>query len=144
MTNNFLINKTVFDKIRFDENISKYGHEDTLFGFELKKENIAIHHIDNPLEHIGLETSGRIIAKEKEGIDNLYSIILAHESANEITEDITLLRYYRLAKKLHITPVLAYAYRRFHNRIERNLTGKKPSLLLFDLYKLGYLSSLEK
>ena len=142
MTNNFLIHKNVFNTVRFDENISTYGHEDTLFGFELKKRGIEIHHIDNPLKHIGLEPAERILAKEKEGIENLYAVILKHRYAKEIAEDITLLKYDRLAKKLHITTVLAYFYRRFQNTIEQNLTGEKPSLCLFDFYKSGYLSLL--
>jgi len=33
MTNNFLIRKDILDKIRFNEDLTKYGHEDTLFGF---------------------------------------------------------------------------------------------------------------
>ena len=143
LTSNFLIHKNIFNQIRFDENISKYGHEDTLFGFELKKRGITIHHIDNPLEHIGLETSERIIAKEKEGIENLYFVILKHNHATEITEDITLLKYYRLLRKLHAAPVSAYLYRKFHEKIEQNLTSEKPSLLLFDFYKLGYLCQLK-
>ena len=55
MTNNFVIPKAIFQQIKFDENLTQYGHEDTLFGMELKARNIPILHLDNPLEHIGLE-----------------------------------------------------------------------------------------
>ncbi|MBK5286467.1 MAG: glycosyltransferase, partial [Bacteroidia bacterium] len=36
MTNNFLISKKIFLENRLDESLSGYGHEDTLFGFQLK------------------------------------------------------------------------------------------------------------
>ena len=32
MTNNFLIPKVLFEKIKFDEGLRQYGHEDTIFG----------------------------------------------------------------------------------------------------------------
>jgi glycosyltransferase involved in cell wall biosynthesis len=142
MTNNFLIHKDTFNSIRFDESISTYGHEDTLFGFELKKQGIRIHHINNPLEHIGLEENHHFIAKTKTGIDNLHFIILKHQYADEMTEDIALLKSFRLVKKLRLQKVLALLYRHLHTKIEQHLTGEKPSLLLFDLYKLSYLCSL--
>jgi len=34
MTNNFIISSELFQKVRFDESINKYGHEDTLFGID--------------------------------------------------------------------------------------------------------------
>src|SRR5688572_9063817 len=37
MTNNFLIPKNIMLGNPFDENIAGYGHEDTLFGFQLKR-----------------------------------------------------------------------------------------------------------
>ena len=55
MTNNFLISRIILSQIRFDESLVHYGHEDTLFGFELKKKGIPVIHIQNPLIHIGLE-----------------------------------------------------------------------------------------
>ncbi|MBK9012976.1 MAG: hypothetical protein IPM82_02230 [Saprospiraceae bacterium] len=55
MTNNFLIPRQLFLEIQFDETLRQYGHEDTLFGMELARRQVPIVHIDNPLEHIGLE-----------------------------------------------------------------------------------------
>ncbi len=39
-TNNFVIKKEVFKEIGFDERLRDYGHEDTLFGYELKREKL--------------------------------------------------------------------------------------------------------
>ncbi|MCH8554513.1 MAG: glycosyltransferase, partial [Schleiferiaceae bacterium] len=62
---NFLINKAIFNQIRFDNNLTQYGHEDTLFGQELKARGIPIHHIENPLLHLGLDTAIIFIEKTK-------------------------------------------------------------------------------
>lgn len=54
---NMLIPKKVFLAIKFDESITKYGHEDTLFGIMLEKEKKEILHINNPLYHKGIENN---------------------------------------------------------------------------------------
>ncbi|MDX9811847.1 MAG: glycosyltransferase, partial [Bacteroidales bacterium] len=56
-TFNVLIDKQVFSRLRFNEELKQYGHEDTLFGYQLKKAGIKILHIDNGLLHEGLETN---------------------------------------------------------------------------------------
>ncbi len=33
MTNNFLIQQVLLAKIKFDERLNQYGHEESLFGF---------------------------------------------------------------------------------------------------------------
>lgn len=43
MTNNFIISKKILGTIQFDERLVEYGHEDTLFGFELKKETLILY-----------------------------------------------------------------------------------------------------
>lgn len=71
-SNNFLIEKSVFKKIHFREEIKNYGHEDTLLGFDLFKNKIEILHIDNPLEHTGLEDSELFIKKNKSCFGNAF------------------------------------------------------------------------
>ena len=59
MTNNFLIPKSIFLAIRFEEALTQYGHEDTLFGMELQRRGVPIVHLANPLRHGGLEAEGK-------------------------------------------------------------------------------------
>lgn len=143
MTNNFLISKVLFNTIRFDEEINGYGHEDTLFGYELKKLNIKIIHIDNPLIHIGLEHNAYFIEKTKEGIKNLKYISGINNHEKVLIEDIKLLYYFKFCERMKIKKVLGFLFRNWQNRIEHNLTGEKPSLFLFDLYKLGYMCTID-
>ncbi len=136
MSGNFLIPKKIFQNIRFDERISKYGHEDTLFGIELKRKGIKIKHITNPLLHIGLEPSETFISKTEKSIENL---IFISENYNypELYNEIKLLS---TAKKIHLTkPLILFFFNIFQKQILRNLKSKKPRLFLFDFYKLAIL-----
>ena len=69
-----LYKKSVFEKIHFREDIKNYGHEDTLLGYDLSRAGIEIFHINNPLEHIGLEDSVVFIEKTKTALQSLFLI----------------------------------------------------------------------
>ena len=142
MTNNFLISKELFNKIRFNEFIRRYGHEDTLFGYELKKNNIEIIHIDNPLIHEGLEKNNDFIRKTQAGLNNLKIIIGQNGYLNDLISDITVLKYYNLLKVLRARYMLLFVYNSIKSRIIKNLCSRKPKLYLFDFFKLGYLTSI--
>ena len=73
-TFNVLIDRTVFSKFRFNEELQQYGHEDTLFSYQLKKAGIDIIHIDNGLFHEGLESNRDFLNKTKPGIENLSKL----------------------------------------------------------------------
>jgi glycosyltransferase involved in cell wall biosynthesis len=142
MTNNFIIPKSTFNKVRFNETIKGYGHEDTLFGYELMKCNITIIHIDNPVVHLGLESNEEFLRKTREGIKNLKRIMSINGNEKKLVKDITLLSYYKKIKSLGLDSVLRYIYTKNEHRLRKNLLSSKPNLFLFDLYKLGFLCSL--
>jgi glutaredoxin len=139
MTNNYVISKSIHNSIKFDEKISQYGHEDTLFGIELKRRKISVTHIDNTLEHIGLENNKEFLNKTNKGIKNLVYIIHEYDYP-ELFEDIKLLRIYNKTK--HYSFIFKFTYCAFGKIIRRLLRTKKPSLKLFDLYKLSYLHKI--
>lgn len=140
MTNNFLIPKTLFLSIKLDEELVGYGHEDTLFGIELRKRNINIYHINNPLCHIGLESVEEFLQKSKEGIKNLHQLI----NSGKIDKTVKLYRFYNLAKKVGLEIKILSYYNKNKNKLEEKFKKEKPNLKWFDLYKLGYLISLTK
>ena len=137
MTNNFLISKKLFNKIKFDEKITTYGHEDTIFGYELKKRNIKIIHIDNPLIHIGLEDNEHFLRKTKQGIENLKYLSKKFENEDNFFDDIKILKYYKIIKKLRLSFIINI----FKTKIIKNLKSNNPNLQLFDLYKLVLMLS---
>ena len=143
MTCNFLIDKNIFNTVKFDERLQGYGNEDTLFGIELKKKNITIRHIDNPLYHIGLETAEVFLSKIEEGLRNYHKINNLYNNDPEFINACKILRVEKKLEKWHIKILYKYFFILSRKIMYKNLGGKKPSLLIFDLYKLGYLCYME-
>lgn len=144
-SNNFLIEKQVFEKIHFREEIEKYGHEDTLLGYDLFKNKIEIFHIDNPVEHTGLEDSVIFIEKTRTALKSLHQITRNILPGDDVfIRQVHFLNRYKAITKFFPALFLSMFYKLFHRIIERNLEGKNPSLFFFDLYKLGFYATLKK
>ena len=142
MTNNFLISINLFNKIRFNEEMEGYGHEDTLFGYDLKRNNIGVLHIDNPLVHIGLESNSIFLTKTRESIRNLKIIFDQNGYEKMLVEDIKLLGYYQFFRKTKLDFVARFLFRISEKLLSKNLMSKNPNLFVFDMFKLGYLCAL--
>lgn len=136
MTGNFCIDKKLFDKILFNEKITEYGHEDTLFSFELAKRNKFIQHIDNPAFHLGLETADAFLKKTLIAIQNLH--YLEKLAYIELLQTIRLWKIYE--KFYFFKAVFKLLYLLTKKIFIKNLRGRKPNLLFFDLYKLFSLA----
>lgn len=139
LTCNFLIHKEIFKEIQFNEKLKQYGHEDTLFGFELQKRNINIQHIDNPLIHIQLEDVNEFLQKTKKGIDNLKKIYLEIENASTFVANVKLLKIYARLNRFGLSRFFAFVFKLVEPLLEKNLQSQNPNLLVFDFYKLGYM-----
>ena len=135
---NFMIRRKVFKSIRFDECITEYGHEDTLFGIELGKRRSCIRHIDNPLCHVGLEGNERFLEKTRAALRNLALLedcMLGHSS---------LLKLYGLLCRLGLDGVIARWFVCREQAITARLMKAAPSLRLFFAYKLGYYCRVKR
>ena len=136
MSGNFFIKKRLFKKISFDETIKGYGHEDTLFGIDLKNRGEVIKHINNPLEHLGIEDANVFIEKSKTAIINLSILI----KSGKIDDSVKVYKYYKSLKKNFLLPLFVFFYQLNKNSWIRNLHSNKPNIIYFDFLKLGYLS----
>ena len=139
MSCNFLIDKNIFDIVQFDERLRGYCNEDTLFGIELKKKGIIVSHIDNPLYHLGLENAEVYLAKIEEGLENYHKINFLYNNDPVFIEACKILRVEKKIKKLHLAKYFKRLFLVLRKMMYRNLVGKNPNLLIYDLYKLGYL-----
>ena len=131
--------KSIFSKIRFYEELKQYGHEDTLFGYQLKKAGIDILHIDNGLLHEGLETNRDFLTKTKLSIENLSKLYDIVTDLRTFSETATLLKYYNRLKILRLTRIFAGLFIRYRDRMERHLDSSDPSLKLLRFYKTSML-----
>lgn len=136
-TFNVVINRSVFSKIRFNEELKQYGHEDTLLGYQLKKAGVRILHIDNGLMHEGLETNKEFLNKTKLGIENLSILYDNVTDKKAFSEAVKLIRVYQKLKFLRLTRVLSAIFIRYRDRMEIKLDSNKISLILFGFYKMS-------
>jgi len=139
MTNNFLIHRSVFKIIKFDERIASYGHEDTLFGYLLKKAGIPIKHIENAILNGDLETNRDYLLKTQEGIKNLVKIVQFVNYDSDFIKDVSLLNFYRKVESTKLLKFVNIAYKLSRSLIIWLLLKGIVSIKLFDFYKLGYL-----
>lgn len=138
---NFLIQKKLFSLVKFNEAISQYGHEDTLFALDLRKNSVIIKNIDNSVYHLGLETSSTYLKKTEKAIEN--ALFLLQEGKIQ-KKDTRLLNKFLQVKFFRVSGLVATFYELFKKNLIKNLCSKNPSLLLFDIYKLGYLCKISK
>lgn len=138
----FLIRKDVMLKHPFEETVKDYGHEDTILGYAFRKHKISILYIDNPLIHLGLDSSPVFLQK---------SLMAARKYLNnpifknqEIADSVKLFRVLRKAEKYKLQQLIIWIFISFRTTMQKNLCGNKPSLFIFDCYRLGYLCLLHK
>ena len=141
LTLNFLVKKSVFKKVSFNENIPNLRHEDTLFSFDLMNSKIKIEHIENPILHLGLDFNIDFVTKSEQAIDNLKYLI-----DNNLIDS----RYVKMSalvidlKKYKLYLFVSSIYKTIKPLLLKNIYGKNPSLLLFDFYRVGYFCTIYK
>lgn len=140
LTLNFLIKKTVFDNVCFNEDIPNLRHEDTLFSYELMVNKIPVMHIANEVYHLGLDTSEVFIKKSEESVTGLQYLL----KNNYLPADY--LQIAKTKKRLNRYGVSFFAilaFRLLKKPFQNNLKSNTPSLFIFDIYRLGYFCTLK-
>jgi glycosyltransferase involved in cell wall biosynthesis len=135
---NFCIHNKVFSTIRFDETIKGYGHEDTWFGIALKENKISVVHIDNELFQVFIDDTAMYLEKSRNAVKNLYTLYTTSDKMS-MFEQIKLVRVFEKTKKMGLCSITVVLYELLQQTCEQNFYSKKPSLALFDFYRLGLL-----
>ena len=139
LTLNFLIKKCVFSKVQFNEVIPNLRYEDLLFSYHLKKENVNVLHLNNPVKHDGIETSEVFLKKTNESLVGL-KYLTDHQLIDPNYAKIT--RVYQLVQKYKLATFLKFVHKTTQIAFKKHLLGSNPSLFVYDLYRLGYFISL--
>lgn len=144
-TFNFLISKSIFNRVRFDESIRGYGHEDMLFGHQLRMLGYEFIQIENPLIHKGLDDNDIFIKKTEESTHNLF-LLQQSGRYTYLAEESKLLKSYLFIKRIGLIRLLAFKFNITKHMFRRQLCSKSPSLMVYDVYKLLFLckTSLSK
>lgn len=140
LTSNLLISRAVFKENRFSAIITKYGFEDLVFFYDLKIKNIPIFHIDNPAMHINLDSSKVFLKKTKIAIENLDFLT----NFEMVKGENRLLMQFAKVEKYGLTKTISKLFSYFKQDMEINLLSDKPSMTVFDMYRLGYFSKLKQ
>lgn len=133
---NFMIERDTFMKIRFNEELKQYGHEDTLLGYQLNKAGINILHINNGLIHDGVESNSEYLLKIKQGIENLSILCDKVTDRKTFASSVRLVRFYDNLSRIGLTYFLAGFYIRYRDRLEIALDSSKISLFKFALFRI--------
>lgn len=129
---NLYARRDIMEAHPFDSRFKAYGYEDVLFGKRLAECGIEVTHIDNPVLINEFEPNSVFVKKTEEAILTLCRFEQDLEGYSNLKTKVTTLgRYIPLS-------LFRLWHRIMKNKEKRNLTGSKPSLLLFKLYKLGF------
>lgn len=137
MSNNFLISKKIFEKINFDERIIEYGHEDTLFGYQLNKNKITVTHIDNPVLTRNYEDNDVYLSKTEKGISNLSDIVRYVNFDRDFTENNSLLRFHDKIIRSGTENLIYFLFILSKPMLRSALRSGYFRFWMFDFYKLG-------
>lgn len=133
---NFLIRRTLITQVPFNERFTKSGYEDVHYGRTLCQQGATILHIDNPLVLDDFEDNPAYLLKCER---NWRTLSLFRDELQGYSRLLSLAQ--------HLTPIapLIRLWHRLFGPIERrHLTGCRPTLFVFNLYRIGYFVSIEK
>lgn len=140
LTLNFLIHKSIFETVKFNEELPNLRHEDTVFSYDLMQRNIKILHIDNPIIHLGIDNFEIAIKKEQQSVIALKNLIDKKLISKEY---VSISKMYFKIRKYKLLFIFKLLFSLFEKKILKNLSSNNPSLLLFDLYRISYLCTLK-
>lgn len=135
---NLLIHRDAFMAVRFDAHCSHYGYEDALFGLDLQRKGISIAHIDNPLVHLGIDKNRSFLHKTETALRTLSTMgeLMQREAGPS--------KWTSRFRRLHLAGAVAGSFLMLRPLMRWNLLSSRPSLFLFNVYKLGYYCALTK
>lgn len=134
--NNIFLARDLFLRFPLQALRREYGHEDSVFGRQLKAAGIPVRHLDNPVLHAGLEPADVFLSKSRQAVENLYWLYCQQGYGSKTK----LVRLYRQLKSLRLLRPFLWGYKACERPILHKLQGPRPWLWLFDLYKLYWFA----
>ena len=139
MSANLMIRKEIFLHLNtMLENI--YG-DDLVLSQNLKNSDFSTIHLDNPIIHLGLETSEVFFKKSMQAVTTIVRL----EENDLIDPDLTKLqRTFISLRKNGFLPIALFVVRAMKFLLKRNLLGPIPFLYFLDLLKLEQYANEKK
>lgn len=137
-TFNFMASRSVLESVGFDTRCTDYGYEDALFGIEAERQGFRILHIDNPLQHNGINPSAAFLSNSETALRTLMAL------GPPMTERARVARMAKKMERKHLAPLVRCAFHILHPLLRSHLLSRHPSLKVFAFYKLGFYLTLLK
>lgn len=113
-----------------------YG-SDLLISHNLKKDDVNVIHIDNPVIHLGLESSSNYIKKSLEAVKTISML----ENIEKFESRFFVAR--SKLKRLYLLRLFQNTMKTFSPLILTNLKSGNPNIFLFDLYRLFHYNIIK-
>ncbi len=133
--NNALVKRELLLRYPLDECLSGYGHEDTRFGLELARAGVVVQHIDNPVQHDGLEPAAIFLEKSCQAVRNLAQVL----RTDGLGADTRLVRAATRLRRLRLAGVVRASLGALEPALRWHLLSARPSLRALDALKLCWL-----
>ncbi len=136
-SNNFIIKKSVFERLKFDEQIKNYGYEDVVFGLEAKKMGFKMLTIDNPVIHQDIKSNKAFLDDVDQALENLLKIIDIKKDL-KIVDFVGISKKYTMLAKFGLAKLLSIRNRKITNSLRNSLiiNPNQNSNILLSIYKL--------
>jgi len=142
-TNNFVIRKSLMMKFPFSEELKGYGHEDTLFGFVLRKNQINILNIDNPVENPLLDSNSDFLQKTDNALKNLLHAYQLSDCDVDFLKSNKLLNLYMKLDE-NILSLVRFFFKPSRFILHYFLKKGWFTLTMFDLYRFLTLNEIAR
>ena len=138
---NFCLAKSVFNSVQFREEIVGYGHEDTAFGLDLQRAGFQLVQMENPLCYLQMDSSAQFLMKSRSALENLWAL---YRQEPETFGELPMLRLHGKLRSWGADQLGIKIFELIQKPLEKHLLGPRPSLQIFDLYRLLYLCKISR
>lgn len=131
---NFLVSKSVFNTIKFDDTLVNYGYEDVLFSINFENQFGDYIIINNPVTITDVDTNEDFLLKTSEAMQNLAILYMQRRILPK--NNVRLLLVFEELKSKKMVNAFYSLFKNALPMVSYQLVGSNPSLKLFQLFKL--------
>ncbi len=139
-TGNFMVRRSLYERVRFDETLNGYGREDQLFSLNLRDVKARILKINNPTVHQGKELNQEYLRKIEESLVNLVCVWNANQS-HQITlrRSSNRIAMARMFDRVGLSLIVLSLYGLFSGPMRRAAARGRCPMFILNLYQMGFL-----
>ena len=139
ISGNFLVRKTRYANLINE--VLKFGYgTDILIGILMRKENLSIYHIDNEVNHLGLDTNKSYLKKKEQAAKALVDFSNQYFLDNK---DNDLLRSFNMIKAYKLNVIVSKIFKLSRKAMLKQLTSREPLIWVLQCYRLGFTCSYD-